>query len=252
MTGENVDYHFEDFTEAEYRELLCLVKANWELISFADYRKPGKVCLWRHDIDFSVHRAYRLAQIEAEEGIRTTYFIDLHSKFYNAFEDEIAERIAGIQALGHILGLHFDPQFYSASLNSRPEVLRYLRVERRIMRHIFKTEPYAFSIHDPDSVRWLDFNKDEIGGMINVYGQYIRNNYSYCSDSNGYWRFRRLRDVLEDASDEKLHVLTHPEMWTQEPMSPRQRITRCIEGRAARQHQWYNDILAKSGRENVH
>ena len=70
-------------------------------------------------------------------------------------------------------------------------------------------------------------------------------------ESNGFWRHRRLRDVLEAAEDERLHVLTHPVWWTPEPVSPRMRITRCIEGRAAKQHQWYDDLLAREGRENV-
>ena len=248
----NMNYRFEDFTETEYRKLLRMVKANWELISFTDYRKPGKVCLWRHDIDFSVHRAYRLAQIEAEEGIQATYFIHLHSKFYNALENEVAERVAGIQALGHVLGLHFDPQFHSVSVNSGPDVLRQLKFERRIMQHVFKTVVHAFSIHIPDLGGWSRIDADEVDGMVNAYGPHIRDNYCYCSDSNGYWRFRRLKDVLENASDEKLHVLTHPGMWTPQPMSPRARVTRCIEGRAAHQHQWYDDILAKLGRNNVH
>lgn len=246
-----MNYRFEDFTETEYRKLLRLAKANWELISFTDYRKPGKVCLWRHDIDFSVHRAYRLAQIEAEEGIRATYFIHFHSKFYNALEDEVAERISKIQALGHMLGLHFDPQFYATAMNRRSEVLEQMEFERGIMRNVFKTEVHAFSIHIPDLSDWSSINTDEVNGMVNAYGPHIKSNYCYCSDSNGYWRFLRLKDVLEAAGDEKLHVLTHPEMWTPEPMSPRARVTRCIEGRAARQHQWYDDILARAGRDNV-
>ncbi|MBM4447577.1 MAG: hypothetical protein FJ023_09610 [Chloroflexi bacterium] len=246
-----MDYHFEDFTEPEYRKLLRLAKASWELIPFMDYRKRGRLCLWRHDVDFSAHRAHRLAQIEAEEGVQATYFIHLHSKFYNALEDEVVERISKIQALGHILGLHFDPQFYSAFLNSRTEVLKQMEFERRTMQRVFKTKVSAFSIHIPELSNWSSIDADEVGGMINACGQYIKNNYRYCSDSNGYWRFLRLKDLLEAAEDERLHVLTHPEMWTPEPMSPRLRVTRCIEGRAARQHQWYDDILARAGRENV-
>lgn len=251
-TGKKkVNYHFEDFTEVEYRKLLRLVKANWELISFTDYRKPGRVCLWRHDVDFSVHRAYHLAQIEAQEEIQATYFIHFHSKFYNALEDEVAERISKIQALGHIVGLHFEPQFYANTMHGHSEVLQQIEFEREIMRNVFKTEVPAFSIHIPELSDLSSIDSDEVNGMVNAYGPYIRNNYRYCSDSNGYWRFLRLKDVLESASDKRLHVLTHPEMWTPEPMSPRARVTRCIEGRATRQHQWYDDILTRAGRDNI-
>ena len=63
--------------------------------------------------------------------------------------------------------------------------------------------------------------------------------------------FRRLRDVLEAAEDEKLQVLTHPGWWVSEPVSPRARIARCIEGRATKAALRYDRALAEMGRENV-
>lgn len=73
----------------------------------------------------------------------------------------------------------------------------------------------------------------------------------YVSDSNGYWRYQRLSDVLENSENEKLHILTHPEWWTPEIMPPRERISRCIEGRSAKQHAIYDEALRKAGRLNV-
>ena len=60
-----------------------------------------------------------------------------------------------------------------------------------------------------------------------------------------------LRDVLESAEDEKLHVLTHRSCWVPKPMSPRARIARCIEGRAPKTAMRYDRFLAEMGRENV-
>lgn len=247
-----MDYHFEDFTETEYRHLIQLAKLNWEFVLFPDYRKAGKVCLWRHDMDFSVHRAYRLAQIEAEEGVRATYLILLHSEFYNPLENQVADLIHRIQKLGHSFGLHFDPRFYVEQISKEKSLIDFVKCERDFLEQIFDVEIQSFSIHQPDlGGNWLDINEDEIAGMVNAYGSYIRENYSYVSDSNGYWRHRRLREVLEAKEETKLHILTHPELWTLETMSPRARVTRCIEGRAAWQHRWYDDVLAKAGRENV-
>jgi hypothetical protein len=245
-----MNYHIEDFTEEGYRRLLQLAKAHWEFIFFTDYQKPGRFCLWRHDIDFSVHRAYRLAQIEAEEDVKSTYFIHLHSKFYNAMESDVTRLILDIRNLGHQLGLHFDPEYYGDSPENL-DWLDHLRFEQRFLEQMFQIEISAFSIHIPELRNWLSLSQDGVGGMINAYGQFIREHYSYVSDSNGIWRHRRLRDLLEAAEDEKLHILTHPEWWTPEPMSPRMRVTRCIEGRAAKQHQWYDEIVAKTGRENI-
>jgi hypothetical protein len=244
-------YHFDDFTEIEYRNLLRLAMKTWSMISYKDYQKPGRVCIWRHDVDFSIHRAYRMASIEAEEGVQATYFIHIHSKFYNTFEDEISERILKILEFGHFLGVHFDPQYYVGSLRGRLDAMTELANEQRMLEHYFNTTIHAFSFHIPEIGGWISIDHDTVGGLINSYGKFIKNNFSYCSDSNGYWRFRRLRNVLEEAADEKLHVLTHPEMWTPESMTPRARVKRCVDGRAAAQITWYDEILARSGRENV-
>ena len=246
-----MNYHFEDFTENEYRKLLRIARADWTFISYADYRRPGKVCLWRHDLDLSVHRGYRLAQIEAEEGIRATFCIPLHSKSYNPLEQEITNLILAICNLGHDLGLHFDPTFYASRLQCDDDLQAFLKFEQQFLAEMFQAEIRVVSFHNPDVGNSLRLDQDEIAGMINTYGRYFKQHYGYCSDANGYWRFRRLRDVLEAAEDEKLQVLTHPGWWVPEPMSPRGRIARCVEGRAAKISMLYDRRVAERGRENV-
>jgi hypothetical protein len=69
--------------------------------------------------------------------------------------------------------------------------------------------------------------------LLNTYGEYFRKKVFYCSDSNGHWRFKRLKDVLEDTPENvpRLQVLTHPVWWTEESMSPKKRFAKCIKGR---------------------
>ena len=43
--------------------------------------------------------------------------------------------------------------------------------------------------------------------MINVYAKYFIENVEYCSDSDGYWRHKRLEDFL-CADYDKIQVLT--------------------------------------------
>ena len=57
--------------------------------------------------------------------------------------------------------------------------------------------------------------------------------------------------MLEAADEQRLHVLTHPEWWQAEPMSPKQRLARAIEGRAANSRRAWDDLLERWGRENV-
>ncbi len=247
-----MNYYFEDFTESEYRQILKLAKRTWNFISFADYNKNIKrACLWRHDIDMSVHRAYGLAKIEAEEGVKATYFVHLHSRFYNPFESENFDLLLNIRRMGNYLGLHFDPGFYDSKLINEDALIKFLNFEKEVLSKMFGDEIKVFSWHDGDVGNWPRIDDNEIAGMVNAYGQYIVKKYGYCSDSNGYWRFRRLYDVLRTAEDERLHVLTHPEWWVPDPMTTRERVARCVEGRAFRTLDRYDKLLKEIGRENV-
>jgi hypothetical protein len=246
-----MDDTFCEFTEEGYRELVRLAKERYRFIGFEDYRTEGKVVLWRHDIDLSPHRALALAKIEAREGVSATYFLNLHQEFYNALEREVRDIIREILAMGHALGLHFDPLFYNLALPDEQGLINALTLERQMLERIYHEPVRVFSLHNPDVEGSLIIDDDEIAGMINTYSQYFKKHYGYCSDSNGYWRFRPLRAVLMEAQEERLQVLTHAGWWTPETMSPRERITRCIEGRAKKQHRAYDEALKSFGRENI-
>jgi hypothetical protein len=60
-----------------------------------------------------------------------------------------------------------------------------------------------------------------------------------------------LYEVLLRGEDERLQVLTHPEFWQEEVMSPKERIARCADGRAEKAKQWYDQVVRAYGRENV-
>src|SRR5690606_30452877 len=109
----------------------------------------------------------------------------------------------------------------------------------------------VFSFHNPDIGGWHQYNAEILGDMINTYSSFFKQNYSYCSDSNGYWRFRRLEDVLQVASDEKLQALTHREWWVPTPMSPRDRISRRINGRYNYMQNTYGEVLEYAGRKKI-
>jgi len=245
-------HNTSDFTEQHYRELLRVAAKTYSFTTFTDaFSAPGRPLIWRHDVDLSVHRAARLAAIEWEEGVHATYLFSPHSPFYNVLEREVAGRIRAIADLGHSVGLHFDPQFYGLAENDELQLEHRLAAERRLVEDALGIELVAFSFHDPSPSLIRTQRRDAIAGMANAYGPTMAERFAYCSDSNGYWRFRRLHDVLEAAVDERLHVLTHPEWWTPEAMSPRDRVARCIDGRAARLHQTYDERLEEMGRLNV-
>ncbi len=247
-----MNYHFDDFTELEYRKLVRLARDKWKIVAFTERRMPGRICLWRHDIDLSPHRARRLAQIESDEGLSATYMVLLHSTFYSALEREIREIIRNIAALGHDIGLHFDPAFYDPEELEGDGLGKLLAFEKGVLETAVGIRVTSFSFHNSEKIPpSTKPEAEEVAGMVNASSRYIREQFGYCSDSNGYWRYRRLREVLESGADQRLHVLTHPGWWVPEPMAPRDRIARCINGRANRHLQYWETTMADFGRTIV-
>ena len=121
--------------------------------------------------------------------------------------------------------------------------------EKNILQKVFGNIN-VFSFHNTTPFT-MNCKAWEYGGLINTYADYFQKNVEYCSDSNGYWRYNRLMDVLAQSTSQRLQILTHPEWWQEEVMSPWQRIQRCIDGRARRNRDFYQNHLRTFGMKNI-
>ncbi|MCP5268578.1 MAG: hypothetical protein H6943_05995 [Zoogloeaceae bacterium] len=240
-----------DFTTEMYRKSLVAAKSCWRFIPFTSFDSPGKNILWRHDVDISVHRAHRLAEIEVEVGVRSTYFFLLHSEFYNLLSPAVLSKARSIVEMGHHLGLHFDPSIYEGKLNSNHALCENLLREKEILERYLDAPVEAFSWHNPTNGSCLTMDAVSYAGMINAYGADLRRRYRYVSDSNGVWRHERLHEVVRMNETEKLHVLTHPEWWQETAMPPRYRIYRSAWGHAKSSIYSNDQLLSVFCRENI-
>lgn len=231
-----------DFTTDAYAKILDIVMARFTVVDFADARPAADgMALWRHDIDFSPQRAVCLALLEAQRGLRATYFVQVTSLFYNVFEPATAACLREIAGAGHNIGLHFDPSVANDRLLFEADVLRRLTgapVDR-------------FSLHNPTTYDTASFDAPQVDGLINASFSGWREEFVYSSDSNGVWSYRPLPEVAADSTTRRLYALTHPEWWQESPMHARQRVQRCIEGRAAATAAYYDGLLAAHGRLNA-
>lgn len=241
-------YRFSDFTREQYRELLRLAKLHYTDRTFTNFQTGERFVIWRHDLDSSVHAALAIARIEAEEGVRGAYFVRLRSDFYNLLEKDCLQRVLKIADLGHEVGLHFESDEFA--IHAPEDLEAALTSERRLLESVLGRPVETFSFHLTTPLA-LEATSTTYAGMVNATSTRFREDVGYCSDSNGYWRYRRLRDVLEEGSDRNLQVLTHPEYWTDEIMSPRQKILRCIDGRAGRTLERYVRHLETWDRPNI-
>ncbi|MFM9941050.1 MAG: hypothetical protein ACKVP7_16335 [Hyphomicrobiaceae bacterium] len=205
----------------------------------------GSHVLWRHDIDYSIQHAASIAQIEADHGVRATYFVLLGSPYYNLFELEATLQLRAIVNQGHWLGLHFDPERHGQLGTADMELA--MKREAEILSDLSQSPVTSVSFHNPGLAGVLHMDGDRLGGLLNVYSRQIRERYAYCSDSFGSWRHRPLHDVINDEALRHLHLLTHPIWWQAKPMGSRERIKACVQAHSDRLDRIYDDLLARAG-----
>jgi hypothetical protein len=240
-------YRFADFTRANYARLVALARQTYRFRRFWDFDRAERFVLWRHDIDFSPQGAVKLAQIENDAGVAATYFVSFHSDFYNLLEPDVVHCIRRIVDLGHDVALHVDLAAMTKEAGAFEETLQH---ESGWLTRVSGAPCRAFSFHNPDA-RAAAYRDGEYAGLVNAASAYFYSHVGFCSDSNGIWRGRRLEDVLRAADDGRLQVLTHPENWQDTVMSPRERVHRCIDGRAERTRSRYHALLERHGRSSV-
>ncbi|MCP3902007.1 MAG: hypothetical protein GY715_00100 [Planctomycetes bacterium] len=240
--------HAADFTPTAYRAVLRATRERYRFSTFSDAPEAGRV-YWRHDIDCCMDAACTLARIEADEGVVATYFLNMRSDFLNLHSASNRKLIRTVGSLGHELGLHFDG--HAHAIASEADLVTALTADRTALEAITGTPIDAFSFHNPTG-DMLAHEDDVIAGMTNAYAPRYFREIGYCSDSNGYWRHRRLLDVIESGAEPTLQVLTHPVFWVFDPpIPPKQRIWRTIEQHADLIKQQYSGATAAGARLNI-
>ncbi|GGI80017.1 hypothetical protein [Legionella impletisoli] len=245
-----VNYDPKEFTIECYIELLKRAVNKFRFLEYSEWDKCNNenVVFWRHDIDFSLEKAVEMAKIEHENCIKATYFLLLHSNYYNLFDRNSLGLVREILSYGHSIGLHFDCNYYK--IQSILELIDWLTFEKNILQKLFNYSIEVFSFHNPSSLT-MAFSENTYAGMINTYSKHFKTKVNYCSDSNGFWRFRSLDDVLNDDSINQLQVLTHPVWWTTELYMPREKIINLIEMSKKNAIAQYDHALLTTNRQNI-
>ena len=94
------------FDLAHYRELVRA--AQFGGYRFAGFDRPPQAgdLILRHDVDLSLDAALTVAEVEAEEGAWSTWFLMTRSVFYNLASKDGERAIARLRELGHRVAHH--------------------------------------------------------------------------------------------------------------------------------------------------
>lgn len=212
-----------NFTYDAYRSLLQLLSANgYAFCSYNNYPRKEKCVIMRHDIDYSLEQAVKLARIESENGIRSTYFVLLSSDFYNPASSSSYKYLHEIIDLGHHVGLHFDETAYSYESYT---LEYYIRKEARILSDLLDVNINAFSLHRPNK-NTIE-TELSIPGLVNSYGNEFFLGFKYLSDSRRRWR-EPVEEIIEAGQFQRLHILTHAFWYHDADQSIEQTVTEFI------------------------
>ncbi|MEW6604063.1 MAG: hypothetical protein AB1351_05160 [Thermoproteota archaeon] len=200
-----------DFTFAHYEEVLDYAKKNYRIGKIRDYpilKAENRFILLRHDVDISLHHALKMAEIENHHGLPATYFILLHTPFYNAFSAESVKVIKKISELGHEIGLHYDTNFFS--FDDPDSIIRELHTEADILSSITGDKITSIAQHNVTTTPVIEAEIDRQFIDTKVLA---REGVVYISDSVQNWRKGCMCNHV--GKIDKLQVLTHPIWWSE-------------------------------------
>ncbi|HEY7207646.1 MAG TPA: hypothetical protein VH416_05345 [Gaiellaceae bacterium] len=191
------------FDLPHYGELLDAARSGGYRFAFFDRApEPGDVLL-RHDVDMSLEAALTMAELEAEDGVASTYFLMTQSDFYNLDSRAGRVAVARLRELGHRIGLHA------------------IHPERALDGRF---DP-VFAWHTPDP----DYMTEPVEGLVNVMQPGFFEPERYRSDSNRHWRSGCPHDELAQGSFEWLQLLVHPEIWVYPGGTMREKMASMLE-----------------------
>lgn len=231
------------FTYNGYRGLLCQLREQGYAISdYHDYSCSKKVAILRHDVDNDLKKALRFAELEAEEGVKSTYFVLVTSDFYNLMSKESEQTLKKIIKYGHEIGLHFDEVRYGLSEDTWDEahIAKLIINESKLLEKICEEKVTTVSMHRP-SKKTLNSNL-HIPGMINSYGFEFFEQFKYVSDSRMHWR-EDVEEIINSGNFDKIHILTHAFWYFEEEKDIKSILVDYVQNaKYERYNQLKNDI----------
>lgn len=208
------------FSFDDYREIIRIIKASKRHANYADALGRESFVIMRHDVEYSVERAYELARVEQSMDFVSTYFFQWTNNSYNILSRRNLDMIKDMHERGQHIGLHFALN----GMTDMAEIRKRIRKEVDILSEMFGFSIKEFSIHRPSK----DVLRENIklDGILNAYqddfftfAEQVTEDtpvaVKYMSDANHIWRYGYPdeKNITEHA---KVQILTHPFAWCKE------------------------------------
>jgi len=236
--------------------LLAIMQAGYSIFTFEDWcdgKAQGRFVILRHDVDLLANNSLMTAQIEAEVGVRASYY------FRVVPQSNIPEVISKIVTLGHEIGYHYED--LSLFKGDKEKSIKHFEQQLNYFRGFYQVR--TICMHGSPASKWdnrdlwRDFNYRDFGIVGEPYFDLLNNESNatedivYFTDTARMWdgdkynvRDKLLgvkRDIppsakpesISETSDMKIHttfdvihwlennklpgaimITTHPQRWT--------------------------------------
>jgi hypothetical protein len=198
-----------DFSYRCYCDTILKLKKNHKFVDFESVSSDDIIL--RHDVDIALQPAVNMAKIENDLKVQSTYFILIHSPYYNPFSPYSTQMIRKILELGHKIGLHYDSSFY---IKNNLDANQCIKNEIDIFNSHFQTKVNVVAAHNPTTNKKLEINFPD--KIIDADSIEFKKNRKYISDSVQNWREGSFSKFVEQRN---LYILIHPIWWTKDNKS---------------------------------
>lgn len=225
-------YKMRDFTIKKYTELCNAINENYTTVTVAEYilDHPKNLAILRHDVDVCPKKAFRMATLENELGIRSTYYFRVIPKI---FKPEVIKKI---HKLGHEVGYHYE--VLDKANGNFEKAIELFEKELKSFREICDIKTICMHGNPLTSWNnrdlWQKYNFKEYGIIGEVYLSIDYDEVMYFTDTGRGWSGKySLKDFvgvnnpylkgINSTSDliglihenkvKSMCLLTHPKRW---------------------------------------
>ena len=189
-----------DHTIKAYKSLLqAFVNAGFQFQKFEDYLSnplDGKVVILRHDVDELADNALKMAKVEQEFGVVSTYFFRIVKQ---SNKPDVIRKIAN---MGHAIGYHYED--LSLAEGDFEQAIKSFQKSLSYFRQYYPVK--AVCMHGSSSSKydnrllWKKYNLSDFGILGEPYLSLSFDEVFYMTDTGYAWDGGKyaIRDVVEN------------------------------------------------------
>ena len=136
----------EMFSYEDYRQIIEIIKETGrQELTYQNALGKERFILMRHDVEYSVERAYELARVENSMDFTSTYFFQWTNNTYNILSRKNMDLIKDMHERGHQIGLHFALNGMTDMEQIRKQIVK----EMNMLTEMYGFQFDTFSFHRP-------------------------------------------------------------------------------------------------------